>query len=126
MTIIDDAITHTIDQLIPDPNNVRHDDTDGIDELLASILNRGLIQPITIRPDGVIVAGHRRRSAIKLGIETGRLPASYPIPVYVKLDATDDTRAGRKEHPVAKARRENHERMRGLAEPASAGEGGAR
>ena len=34
--------------------------------------------------------------------------------------------SSRQEHPVAKARRENAERMRKLAEPASAREGGAR
>lgn len=40
-----------------------------------------------------------------------------------KLDSKDGTRG---EHPVTKARRENAERMRKLAEPASAREGGAR
>jgi outer membrane murein-binding lipoprotein Lpp len=41
-----------------------------------------------------------------------------------KLDSKDGGTRG--EHPVAKARRENAERMRKLAEPASAREGGAR
>lgn len=41
-------------------------------------------------------------------------------------DRLDSNDSGRGEHPVAKARRENAERMRKLAEPASAREGGAR
>lgn len=40
-----------------------------------------------------------------------------------RLDARDGSRS---EHPVAKARRENLERMNKIAEPASAREGGAR
>jgi ParB-like chromosome segregation protein Spo0J len=57
-------------------------DLGDIDSLVASIRERGLIQPIAVRPDYTLVAGGRRYAAVqKLGLES--------VPVVV-LDGSDD------------------------------------
>lgn len=64
-----------IDELVPDEDNPRDDIYAGLDDLVESIRQAGLLQPIVAqrRPDGLlkIVAGHRRHAACKrLGWDT--------------------------------------------------------
>lgn len=57
-----------VDQLHPDPNNLRDEVTD-VADLAASIEQVGLLQPIIARKDGddlVVVCGHRRLAALKV------------------------------------------------------------
>lgn len=61
-------------QIEPDPDQPRrHFDKDGLDELSASIRERGVIQPLIVRPHGNrfrLVAGERRwRAAQMAGLE---------------------------------------------------------
>lgn len=59
-----------VDDLRPDEDNPREDVTADLDDLVASIMQAGLLQPIVAqrRPDGTlkIVAGHRRHAAVRL------------------------------------------------------------
>ena len=64
-----------VDQIDPDPDQPRKRfDADGLAELERSMASEGLLQPITLRPDGdryVLIAGERRwRAAGRLGWET--------------------------------------------------------
>jgi len=71
----------------PNPNQPRSDfDEDTIDELAASILTFGIIQPITLKETGddkyIIICGERRyRAALKAGLEQ--------IPAYIKTAADE-------------------------------------
>jgi ParB family chromosome partitioning protein len=89
MTTIDNH-TWTIDMIVPSTENVREKEDNDIEGLLDSIIARGLIQPLVLDPEGNLIAGHRRRTAILKGITDGVLPADYAIPVYVKHDSTED------------------------------------
>ena len=65
-----------LDQILPDPDNPRSGNLEGIEALAANIYAVGLLNPITVReyaPDGhgdkiyyMIVAGHRRYAAAQL------------------------------------------------------------
>ena len=71
-----------------------------IDELAASIQRDGLLQPITITPDGVLVCGARRLAAIKrLGWKKVNVWAS-PWPAR-RPARTGPGRAGRQPAPQA-------------------------
>lgn len=51
-------------QLRPNPLNPRSEMSDeGIAELAASIQAQGILQPLLVTPDGLVVAGHRRLAA---------------------------------------------------------------
>jgi len=71
------------DQILPDPDNPRSGDLEGIDELAANIEALGLINPITVRLTGhddgrelyTIVAGHRRFAAMQK-LECRSIPAT--------------------------------------------------
>lgn len=67
-------------QLRPHPSNPRgpvSDSDPGIAELAASIREVGLLQPIVITPENVVIAGHRRLVAAHLaGVQT--------VPVIVR------------------------------------------
>jgi ParB family chromosome partitioning protein len=53
--------------LSPNPLNPRGAvDGPGLDELAASIRAQGVLQPLLITPDGVVVAGHRRLAAARI------------------------------------------------------------
>lgn len=54
-----------VSKLKPNPNNPRGEIVvdDSLRELAESIKEHGVLQPILITPDGVIVAGHRRHKA---------------------------------------------------------------
>jgi ParB family chromosome partitioning protein len=95
MTVLDKPTLPTsdwwsIDQLIPSDTNVRDDEDADVEGLLESIVARGIISPLAVTPEGGIIAGHRRRRAILLGIETGVLPTEYLFPVFIKYDSTSD------------------------------------
>ena len=74
-----------IESLKPNPRNPRRDFTDAeLDELTASIKERGIIQPIVVREAGAeyeIIAGERRwRAAQRAGL--------HDVPIAI-VDATD-------------------------------------
>ncbi|GEM_PF-146587 len=76
----------SIDNLEPSPFNARKRPPANEDQLVAalaaSIVARGLLQPLLVRPAGLryeVIAGDRRRRAIALAIGDGRLPDDYPV-----------------------------------------------
>lgn len=83
----DDGQTLTlvdVDELVPDPNNVR-DDLGALEELAKSILDVGILQPIVARRHAgelVIVMGHRRHAAAKLA-------GLRKVPVIIRATAMD-------------------------------------
>jgi ParB-like nuclease domain len=42
-----------------------------IEALAASIAEHGLLNPITVKPDGMLIAGERRLAAVQLGQDDG-------------------------------------------------------
>lgn len=78
----------SVDQIVPHPGNVRADVGD-LDELVASIRVKGILQPLLVAPhpsregDFVLLAGHRRLAAAKrAGLRT--------VPATIRRDLTDD------------------------------------
>ena len=74
----DSLVDAAIDQIEPNPNQPRKSfESNGLDELTASIRTSGVIQPIIVRQVGVgyqLIAGERRwRAARQAGLE--RIPA---------------------------------------------------
>lgn len=69
--------------LTPNPFNPRGDvDPASLDELVASIRAQGILQPLLVTPDGVIVAGHRRYAAsVRVGL------AAVPVVVRAMTEA---------------------------------------
>lgn len=54
-------------ELRPNPLNPRGElDATGLEELATSIRAQGILQPLLVTPDGLVVAGHRRLAAAKL------------------------------------------------------------
>jgi ParB family chromosome partitioning protein len=91
-----------IDEVYPDPNQPRrHFDEASLNELAESIRQHGLINPITVNDDGVILAGERRyRACAKLGmreIPVVRMNGSYEISLVENLQREDL-------HPLEEAR----------------------
>lgn len=61
------TLTWSVDDLRPNPRNPRGAvDPSTLEELVASIRVQGVLQPLLICPNGIIVAGHRRLAAAKL------------------------------------------------------------
>lgn len=55
-----------IERLQPNPNNPREDVRGpGFDELVASVRLHGVLQPLLVTRDGLVLAGHRRLEAAK-------------------------------------------------------------
>lgn len=74
--------------------NARVVDRDqGLDELAASILAHGLIQPLMVRPDAgasfTVVAGNRRLAALRQLVEAGKLADADPQVSVVVRDLQD-------------------------------------
>lgn len=70
--------------LRPNPLNPRGPvDPATVEELAASIRAQGVLQPLLVTPDGVIVAGHRRHAAAQLAGLAG-------VPVVVRAMAEAD------------------------------------
>jgi ParB family chromosome partitioning protein len=59
--------TRLVALLRPNSLNPRGDvDASGLDELAESIRAQGVLQPLLITPDGLVVAGHRRLAAARM------------------------------------------------------------
>lgn len=74
-----------VTELIPNEHNLR-EDVGKIDGLADSIESLGILQPLLVRPDGTIVAGHRRYAAIMRLVELNRWDPNTDIPVIVRED----------------------------------------
>jgi ParB family transcriptional regulator, chromosome partitioning protein len=72
-----------IEQLQPNPNNPRRGITEdpSFDGLVSSIQDQGILQPLLINDDGMILAGHRRyEAALRIGLKhvpVRRLPSRH-------------------------------------------------
>ncbi len=86
-----------LNRLRPSPTNVRKTGADvGLEELAASIVAHGLLQPIVVKPeltgDGtetgryLVTAGERRRKALQLLTKRKLIKKSEPIACLVKAD----------------------------------------
>ncbi|MFC3230396.1 ParB/RepB/Spo0J family partition protein [Marinibaculum pumilum] len=94
-------------KLVPSEANVRRTRGDDIQGLAASIEALGLLSSLTVASVGeagtfAVVAGERRRRALVLLAEQGRIPASFPVPCRI-VDGGSATEVGLAEnvHRVA-------------------------
>jgi ParB/RepB/Spo0J family partition protein len=77
----------SVAELRPNPLNPRELYSDGLGELEDSIRIQGVLQPLLVTPDGVVVAGHRRLTA-------ARIAGLTHVPVIVRdLDETQQQEA---------------------------------
>jgi ParB family transcriptional regulator, chromosome partitioning protein len=79
--------TRHLDSLRPHPSNPREEidkNDPSILELAESIARHGVIEPLVILPDGTVVAGHRRRVAIRVAVEKYDRPDLLIVPVIIK------------------------------------------
>jgi len=78
-----------------DAINARAAGKDGLDELEASIAQRGLIQPLAVRPAGgdryEVIDGRRRYAAIQRLVKAKQWAKATPIPVLIRNE--DDAEA---------------------------------
>ena len=79
-----------------DAINARPLTKDGIDALAASILAKGIIQPLAVRPSDSgdkfeVIDGRRRHAALAKLVKEKRLPKSHPVPVIIRNE--DDEQA---------------------------------
>jgi ParB family chromosome partitioning protein len=86
-----DGLRHVpLDQIDPNPAQPRTSvDAAALAELVASVRQSGILQPILLRPVGgryQLVAGQRR-------VEAARQAGLATIPAVVRADATDETQA---------------------------------
>jgi len=91
-----------IDEIYPNPDQPRkHFDEQSLNELAESIRQHGLINPITVNSEGVILAGERRyRACLRLGLRevaVVRMNGSYEISLVENLQREDL-------HPLEEAR----------------------
>jgi ParB family transcriptional regulator, chromosome partitioning protein len=93
-------ITVPLSSLIASPRNVRTVETN-VSELASSILVNNLYMPLIVTKDMkgkkgtgnyAVEAGERRRKALMLLLEQGRIVADFPVSVIV-IDITDATNA---------------------------------
>ena len=78
-----------LNKLVPSDRNVRRTGAaDGVEELAASILAHGLLQPLLVvaREGGryAVIAGSRRLMALRLLTKRKVLPRSFTVPVMVR------------------------------------------
>jgi ParB family transcriptional regulator, chromosome partitioning protein len=83
-----------IDEIFPNPNQPRkHFNEEALAELAESIQEHGLINPITVDDDGMILAGERRfRACTKLGmreVPVVRMNGSFEISLVENLQRQD-------------------------------------
>lgn len=83
-----ELIEVSLKQLVVSDRNVRRTGAaDGVEELAASILAHGLLQPLLVeaREDGryAVIAGSRRLMALKLLAKRKALPRGFTVPVMV-------------------------------------------
>lgn len=67
--------------LIPDPKNAKKHPQEQIDKLTKSIKSVGVANPIQVRPNMIIIAGHGRRLAC--------IQAGIKAPYVIRADLTD-------------------------------------
>lgn len=81
--------------VVSDEINARGASKDGIDELAASIAQRGMIQPLAVRPaDGgkyEVIDGRRRHAALAKLVKAKTLKKDHDVPVLVRNE--DDAEA---------------------------------
>lgn len=87
--MLHELIEIPLNRLVRSDRNVRRTGADdGVEELAASILAHGLLQPLLVVPreDGRygVVAGSRRLMALKLLAKRKAVPRSFPVPVMVR------------------------------------------
>ncbi len=67
MLLINSNTTRAISDLYPNPLNPRGPiDDESIADLVSSIRAQGILQPLLVTPEGIVVAGHRRLRAAQL------------------------------------------------------------
>jgi len=79
--------TRHIDALRPHPDNPREEidrDDPKIIEMSHSIETHGIIEPLVITPDGMLIAGHRRRVAARVAAERSNRPDLLQVPVTIR------------------------------------------
>ena len=97
-----------VDQIIPDPDNPRAGELEGIDALAANIDAIGLLNPINVRlyqetdglPIYMIVAGHRRLRAMAEGLGWKSVPCTVVAPESTTELALTENIMRQNLHPV--------------------------
>jgi len=74
-----------INELVPNEHNLR-EEIGKVDGLADSIESLGILQPLLVRPNGTIIAGHRRYAAIMRLVELGRWDVNTDVPVTIRED----------------------------------------
>lgn len=70
--------------------------SEGIDSLAASILAKGIIEPLAVRVSSTddqkaeIIDGNRRWAALKKLVDASSIPAHYSVPVHYRPEDADD------------------------------------
>ena len=80
------AVRH-IDALRPHPDNPRGEifaEDPGIQQLADDIHQRGVLEPLLITPDNLLLAGHRRRVAARVAAKKYNRPELMTVPVTVR------------------------------------------
>lgn len=84
--------TRHIDSLRPHPENPRDEidpDHPRIIEMADSIERHGIIEPLVITADGMLIAGHRRRVATRVASKRANRPDLMIVPVTIRdIDAS--------------------------------------
>ncbi len=79
--------TRHLDSLRPHPDNPREDidpEDPTIVEMAESIARHGIIEPLVITPDGMVIAGHRRRVAARVAAKRAKRPELLIVPVTIR------------------------------------------
>jgi ParB/RepB/Spo0J family partition protein len=77
--------TLRLSEIKPAEDNLRESiDPGELKELASSIKENGILQPLLLNQDHLIVAGHRRHAAVALLVESGEVGADFGIPVVVR------------------------------------------
>jgi ParB family chromosome partitioning protein len=79
-------VTH--DQLTTG-RNVREDEMTDVIALANSIVEVGLIQPLTVNEDLEVITGHRRLAAVRHAVTTKALPKDYQVPVVTNGELSE-------------------------------------
>lgn len=80
-------LTRNISQLRPHPDNPRgaiNENDTGMAELCESIMEKGLLQPLVVTSDNLILAGHRRRVACRMAARLSKNDQLMIVPVVIR------------------------------------------
>lgn len=94
-----------LDSVRLDPANVNEHDDGQVDELVASILEFGMDQPVLVRPDGQLIAGEGRYLALRK-IGATQIPA-----VETDLSNVDATRRAIGDNVIARKSHLNESKL---------------